>query len=195
MKVSLKNFAIASVTMYLFSFGLCTTKDFADSVIINLDKNNSISSFNYTIAAAPAGSQTTTKTLSYSALNDSLMLKSKNLTGTSYTLDDILNIKLNQVILTILSPSTVKFGIVDSASLILTAPSLSTLTVFEKKFLNVTSDSTATIDFSTVDFKPYIAATKLGGNITYALSIKTNAATPPISIKVVPTYSVELVAK
>lgn len=192
MKISLKNFALAGITIYLFSFALCSTKDIIDSVVINFDKNNSISSFNYTIAASPAGSQTTTKTLSYQALNDSLMLKSKNITGIAYALSDILNIKLNQVSLTILSPSTVKFGVIDSASLILTAPNLPTLTVFEKKFLNVTSDSTATIDFSIIDFKPYLDAIKSGGNIAYAFRIKTNATTPAITLKVVPTYSVEL---
>ncbi len=192
MKIFLKNLALAGITLYLFSFALCSTKDIIDSVVINLDKNNSISKFNYTIAAAPAGSQTATNTLSYSALNDSLMAKSKNLTGATYTLDDVLNIKLNQINLTILSPSSVKFGVVDSASLVLTAPNLPALTVFEKKFLNVTSDSTATIDFSTVDFKPYITAIKSGGNITYALRIKTNTATPAISLKVVTSFSVEL---
>ncbi len=196
MKIFLKNLAFAGVTIYLFSFGLCSTKDIIDSVVLNLDKNNSISSFTYSINAAPAGVQTSAKTLSYSALNDSLKAKSKDLVNTEYNLDDVLKIKLSTVNLSILSPSTVTFGVVDSASLTLTAPGLPTLTVFEKKFLNVTTDQTATVDFSTVDFKPYLAATKLGGNISYSLRIKTNAAvTSNVNLKVVPTYSVEVAAK
>ncbi len=196
MRIFLKNLAMASVVIFLFSFGLCSTKDIIDSVVLNLDKNSPIESFTYTIAAAPAGVQTSAKTLAYSELNDSLISKSKSLTGTAYNLDDVLNIKLNQVNLTILSPSTVTFGVVDSATLVITAPGLPALTVFEKKFLNVASDQTASVDFSTVDFKPYLAATKTGGNISYSMRIRTNSAiTSDVKLKVVPSFSIELAAK